>query len=106
MAEVAFPLQDGAFEYLGFTSDDERAHKWCEDLFQHYGDRDELRSEVVERLYDWIMDKQGAINTLKDIATGKETAPEEESASKLENKDLVRQGQLTMMGLLVYRRLQ
>jgi len=55
---------------------------------------------------DWIKDKPGAINTLKDIATGKETAPEEESASKLENKDLVRQGQLTMMGLLVYRRLQ
>jgi hypothetical protein len=89
-----------------FTSEDERAHKWCEDLFQYYWDKAEPRPEVVERLYDWIKDKPGAINTLKDISTGKETAPEEETASKLEEKDLVRQGQLTMMGLLVYRRLQ
>jgi len=33
---VAFPLQDGGYDYLGFTSGDERTHKWCVDLFEHY----------------------------------------------------------------------
>jgi len=36
---VAFPLQDGGYDYLGFTSGDERTHKWCVDLFEHYWER-------------------------------------------------------------------
>lgn len=33
---VAFPRLDGKFDYLGFASTDERANKWCRDLFDYY----------------------------------------------------------------------
>ncbi len=36
VAAVAFPTTSGRFDYLGFTSNDERAHGWCYDLFQYY----------------------------------------------------------------------
>lgn len=34
VASVAFPTLDGRFDYLGFTSKDERVHEWCRDLFE------------------------------------------------------------------------
>ena len=33
---LAFPDVEGEFDYRGFTATDERALKWCRDLFQHY----------------------------------------------------------------------
>ena len=36
---LAFPLQDGSFDFLGFTSKDQRAHKWCHDTFEYYWER-------------------------------------------------------------------
>ena len=47
VATLAFPTLDGKFDYLGFTSTDERVHKWCSDLFQHYWERAETRKEFV-----------------------------------------------------------
>lgn len=41
VAILAFPLEDGSFDFLGFTSKDERARKWCCDLFYYYWDRSE-----------------------------------------------------------------
>ena len=33
---LAFPDIDRGFDYRGFTATDERARRWCTDLFQHY----------------------------------------------------------------------
>jgi len=41
VAILAFPLQDGSFDFLGFASKDGRTHKWCRDLFQYYWERSE-----------------------------------------------------------------
>jgi predicted transcriptional regulator len=106
VAGVAFPFQDGRLDYLGFTSEDERARKWCGDIFKYYWERTEPRSEVVERLINWLEDKPRAVNALKDIVAGKDTLDEEESALALEDRGLARRGKLTILGLLVYRRLQ
>lgn len=41
VALIAFPKMDGSFDYLGFSSKDESAHRWCTDLFQHLWERAE-----------------------------------------------------------------
>ena len=47
VAVLAFPTLNGKFDYLGFASTDERAHKWCSDLFLHYWERAEAKKEFV-----------------------------------------------------------
>jgi len=47
VATLAFPTLDGKFDYLGFTSTDERVHKWCSDLFLHYWERAEIKKDFV-----------------------------------------------------------
>lgn len=41
VAAISFPNRDGRFDYLGFTSKDGAALRWCEDLFEHYWERAE-----------------------------------------------------------------
>jgi len=106
VAGVAFPYRDGRFDYLGFASMGERARSWCEELFYFYWERSEPRSEVVQRLLDWIKDKPRELDTLKRIATGKDAPMAEETVQGLEEQGLVRQGQLSLLGLLVYRRIE
>ncbi|MBC8223278.1 DUF1724 domain-containing protein [Candidatus Bathyarchaeota archaeon] len=36
VAILSFPTLDGKFDYLGFTSKDDRALEWCFDLFRYY----------------------------------------------------------------------
>ena len=45
VAIISFPTLDGKFDYLGFSSRDERAHKWCRDLFEYYWERTEPKHE-------------------------------------------------------------
>jgi predicted transcriptional regulator len=47
VAGLAFPTLEGRFDYLGFNSADEKAHKWCSDLFNYYWDRGEKKTEFV-----------------------------------------------------------
>jgi predicted transcriptional regulator len=47
VAVIAFPTLDGMFDYLGFTSTNENAHKWCADLFEYYWARAEPKHEVT-----------------------------------------------------------
>lgn len=47
VSTLAFPTLDGKFDYLGFTSIDKQAHKWCNDLFQHYWERAETKKEFA-----------------------------------------------------------
>jgi predicted transcriptional regulator len=44
---VAFPTEEGQFDYFGFTSSDERSRAWCKDLFNNTwsgSEKVELRS--------------------------------------------------------------
>jgi predicted transcriptional regulator len=45
VAVVSFPTLEGRFDYKGFTSKDERAIRWCEELFLHHWDRGEPKRE-------------------------------------------------------------
>ena len=45
VAALAFPTLDGRFDYLGFTSRDERVLNWCRDLFLYYWERAEPKRE-------------------------------------------------------------
>lgn len=39
VAVMAFPTIDGKFDYVGFSSTNERVRKWCSDLFQYHWGR-------------------------------------------------------------------
>lgn len=39
VAIIAFPTVSGRFDLLGFSSDDERTHRYCRDIFDHYWER-------------------------------------------------------------------
>ena len=47
VAILSFPTIDGKFDYLGFTSKNDRAHKWCDDLFRYYWERAEPKHELT-----------------------------------------------------------
>lgn len=106
VAIVGFPLPDRRFDYLGFMSEDERSHKWCKDLFQHYWERTQPRARVVEELHDWVKKRPGAVHALKNIAAGKKTAHEEDLTSEFESRALTRRGKLTLLGLFVNEKLR
>jgi len=36
VALVAFPLENGDFDFHGFKSTDTEGHKWCRDIFEYY----------------------------------------------------------------------
>ncbi|MDH5449287.1 MAG: DUF1724 domain-containing protein [Candidatus Bathyarchaeota archaeon] len=108
VAGVAFPLPDEKFDYLGFTATDERAHTWCEDLFQYYWERAPTRASKVEELYKWIKGRPKAIDALKGIAMGqaRKYTNEKELIPKFERMGLTKQGKLTLLGDLVSERFQ
>jgi len=54
VAIASFPLPDGRFDYLGFSTEDEQGHKWREDLFTNYWERTINRTSLGEELYHWI----------------------------------------------------
>ena len=45
VAVVSCPTLKGRFDYKGFTSKDERAIRWCEELFLHHWERGEPKRE-------------------------------------------------------------
>ena len=50
-ALIAFPKVDGSFDYLGFSTNNELARGWCQDLYQHYWDKAKATSttDYVDR---------------------------------------------------------
>ena len=106
VAVVCFPFSDGRFDYLGFTSTDERAHKWCTDIFQYYWKRSRSRGSMAEELYRWIKKRPKAVHVLESIATGTEILHGEEAVSELESASLIKEGKLTILGDLVYAKLR
>ncbi len=106
VAGIAFPLQDGKFDYLGFAGTNEKTLKWCTDLFQYYWEKARSRQEAIKELYRWIKKKPKAVHLLKEIATDKKIEYGKELLSELESKGLTRHGKLTVLGDFVYKELQ
>ena len=105
VAAVCFPFSDGRFDYLGFTSTDGRAHKWCRDIFQYYWERSCSRESMADELYTWIKKRPEAVYVLENIAAGREILHGKEKVSELESVSLVKEGKLTILGDLVYAKL-
>ena len=53
---IAFPLEDGSFDYLGFSSSDHEAISLCADLFNHYWGQAYIipTIEMVDRSLRWL----------------------------------------------------
>lgn len=41
VAILAFPLENGRYDFWGFTSSSDEARRWCRDLFQYYWEKAE-----------------------------------------------------------------
>ena len=106
VAIASFPLPDGRFDYLGFSTKDEQGHKWCEDLFKYYWKRTLSRRSLGEEHYNWIKKRPEAVEIFVNVVTGKDVSNDEELLSELEGKSLIKQGKSTILGDIVYRRLQ
>jgi len=44
---LSFCKEDGEFDFLGFSSEDERARRWCRDLFEFFWERAEPGYRVL-----------------------------------------------------------
>lgn len=104
VAIVAFPLTDGRFDYFGFASSDDQAHAWCREVFEHYWERAYPRLQLADELFWWIKKDPVIMRVFKQIARGV-TVVQNEVLSVLEEKFLVKEGQLTILGDHVYHRL-
>jgi predicted transcriptional regulator len=53
---ISFPLNDGTFDYTGFISSDQRAIRFCTDLFNYYWKRVRIipKVEIVERHLHYV----------------------------------------------------
>jgi predicted transcriptional regulator len=53
---LAFPQDDGSFDYTGFTSKDPEALKFCKDLFSYYWQETKIipRNELVQRHLEYL----------------------------------------------------
>lgn len=106
VAMISFPLAEGTFDYLGFTSKDEASHKWCRDLFEHYWERAPSRETLASELHKWIEKRPQAINVLRNIGAGKEIVHGKEQISELESRSLVKGGKPTILGDMILLELQ
>jgi len=106
VAIVCFPLPDGRFDYLRFTSKNEAVHKWCKDAFQYYWDNGRDRQILAEELYTWIITRPKAVQVLENLRLRKEVLHGEEVIPELEAKSLIKQGRTTILGDLVYVKLR
>lgn len=104
VAVLAFPLIDGRFDYLGFSSTDEQAHAWCRDLFNYYWKRAYPRLKLADELFWWLKQQPAIIQVFKQVAQGG-TVIHNETMSVLEEKFLIKGEQLTILGDHVYTRL-
>jgi len=48
VAALTFPTLSGKFDHKGFYATDERAQKWCSDLFQHYWEKAKPKSRFTK----------------------------------------------------------
>jgi predicted transcriptional regulator len=106
VATVAFPCLDGKFDYFGFATTNRRAHKWCLDLFHHFWRGSLPQSQVIEELYRWAKERPEVIQILERMIKDQEIKYNKELIPKLESMGLIKEGSVTRLGDIVYRRLQ
>jgi len=44
---IAFPTDEGQYDYKGFSATDASSHSWCRELYQHYWEKAEQRRRVT-----------------------------------------------------------
>lgn len=106
VAGIAFPTLDWKLDYLGFSGTGERSHRLCREIFEHYWKGACPSSSVAEELYGWLKNRRDAIALMRNIAKGKDSVINKELAAELESAGLIRKGKLTMLGDILYSRLQ
>jgi predicted transcriptional regulator len=104
VAAIAFPLESGKLDYIGFRSDDELARNWCVDIFNYYWNRSVERSEVVEELIPWFVKNEEAVAALKAISNS-EPVENEAIVAELVKRNTVEDGKITVIGYKVLGRL-
>jgi predicted transcriptional regulator len=105
VAVVGLPLMDGKFDYLGFSSSDERMRNWCQDLFDYYWERSRPREEVLDEFQRWVVKTPGAGKALRAYGEGRGGELEDEIRNQFEEQGLARGNKLTFVGLVTYRHL-
>ena len=50
VAVIGFPV-DGKLDYIGFSSEDKKVHRWCHDLFQHFWKKAKIISEKTRDMH-------------------------------------------------------
>ena len=105
VATVAFPMTNGKFDYLGFSSRDEDVRNWCRELFEHYWEMSTPRDEFIEDFQKWLVKTPGAGEALRHYGEGRGDEVEDGMRSKLEKKGLSKEDKLTFIGLVLYRKL-
>ena len=50
VAVIGFPV-DGKLDYIGFSSEDKKVHRWCHDLFQHFWKKAKITSEKTKDMH-------------------------------------------------------
>jgi predicted transcriptional regulator len=104
-AVLAFPSDDGKFDYRGFLCKNEDSLKWCADLFQHYWERARPVKSVVDELHLWVTKRTETLNVFCKVAKEKRVTEGKELMQELEQKGLIAQGRLTYVGWRVYEKL-
>lgn len=105
VAALAFPLPDGRFDYAGFSSSDQRAIRWCRDLYEHYWQKGRPREEMINEHQRWLLRRPAAIDALRKVGHGKEQPAGSAGLKDLEERRLISQGKLTYLGYVLFLRL-
>jgi predicted transcriptional regulator len=105
-AAVAFPLNNGSFDYLVFTGKNERFLGWCSDLFNYYWEKAQTEEAVTEKPCMQITENPRVLKALERIVVEPEARLSTGLALELEKLHMTSNGKLTRMGWVVYDRLR
>jgi predicted transcriptional regulator len=105
-AAVAFPLNNGKFDYLVFSGSGKRFHSWCSDAFNYYWPKARPLGVVIKEPCEWVIDNPEALSALERIIEGQEVRLRKDLASGLERMQLTRRGNLTRLGFYVHNHLR
>ncbi len=103
VAVLAFPLEDGRFDYIGFASQGESTHSWCKDLFQSLWARATPRGDFLDQHQKWLVGTPGAADALRELVRGGK--PEPRIHTLLEDRGFVVKNQVTFLGRVIHLRL-
>jgi predicted transcriptional regulator len=105
-AVLAFPTNDGKFDYKGFICKDENSLKWCGNLFQHYWEKARTLESVIDERYRWITKRTEMLKILRKVAKETKITQGEELTLEIQQRGLMADGKLTWIGLQIYKMLE